>query len=68
MLDEKYKIDITYIDFEKTFDSLTHEKLLFKLSKVGIGGNLPMWFSNFLTRRFLIVNVGNVRPAYTTVT
>ena len=29
-----------YIDLEKAFDSLTREKLLFMLSKVGIGGNL----------------------------
>ena len=40
MLDKKSKLDIMYNDFEKAFDSLTQEKLLFMLSKVTIGGNL----------------------------
>ena len=68
MLDEKSaKIDIMYIDLEKAFDSLTHEKLLFMLSTVGIGGNLLTWFSNFLTGRFFNVKVGNVRSDYASV-
>ena len=67
MLDKKLKIDIRYIDLQKAFDSLTYEKLLFILSKVGIGGNLRTWFSNFLTGHFFNVKVGNVRFEYTTV-
>ena len=67
MLDKKWKIYIMYIDLEKAFDSLTQEKFLFMLSKVGIGGNLLTWFSNFFTGRFFNVKVGNVRSEYTTV-
>ena len=37
------------------------------LSTVGIGGNLLIWFSNFLTGRFFNVKVGNVRSDYATV-
>ena len=56
-----------YIDLEKAFGSLTLEKLLFMLSKVGTGGNVLTWFSNFLTGRFFNAEVGNVRSEYTTV-
>ena len=56
-----------YIDLEKAFDSLTHEKLLFMFSKVGIGWILLTWFSNLLTERLFNAKVGNFRYAYTTV-
>jgi AraC-like DNA-binding protein len=35
----------------KAFDSVTHERLLLKLERYGIGGNLLLWFRNFLTNR-----------------
>ena len=66
-LHEKRKLDVLYIDLEKTFDSLSHEKLLYKLSKVGIGGNLYNWFSNFLTGRHFCVNVDGSKSATSTV-
>ena len=56
-----------YNDLERAFDSLTHEKLLFMLSKVRIGGNLLTWFSIFLTGRFLNVKPNNVGSEYSTV-
>ena len=37
------------------------------LFKVGIGGSLLTWFSNFLNVRFFNVKVGNVRSKYITV-
>ena len=61
MLDRNRKFYIMYIDLEKTFDSLTQEKLLFILSKVGIGRNLLTRFSNFLTGRCFNVKMGKVR-------
>ena len=67
MLDKNSKIYILYIDLEKACVSLTHEKLPFVLSKVGIGGNLLRWFSNFLTGRFFTVKISNVRFEFTTV-
>ena len=68
MLDTKSKIYTMYIDLEKAFDSLTHEKLLIMLSRVGIWENLLTWFSNFMTGRFFNVKVGNVRSEYTCTT
>ena len=41
MLDRKSKVVITYLDLEKAFDSVTHEKSLYMLSKVAFVGNRP---------------------------
>ena len=66
-LDEKHKLDIIYIDLEKAFDSVSHEKLLYKLSKVGIGGTLYRWFSSFLTGRRFCVKVDGFRSSIANV-
>ena len=33
------------------FDSVPHERLLLKLNRYGIDGELHLWFRNFLTNR-----------------
>ena len=66
-LDKHHKLDVMYIDLEKAFDSLSHEKLLYKLSKIGIGGNLHNWFSSFLIGRCFWVKVDGSRSASSTV-
>lgn len=43
--------DIAFLDFHKAFDSVPHERLLYKLKQHGIGGSLLGWFRNFLTNR-----------------
>lgn len=43
--------DVVFLDFCKAFDSVPHERLLYKLSQHGIGGALLEWFRNFLTNR-----------------
>ena len=53
-LSEHHKLDVMYIDLEKAFDPLSHEKLLYKMSKIGLGGNLHKWFSSFLIERIEI--------------
>ena len=44
---------VTYIDFAKAFDCVSHEKLMLKLSRpmYGINGNLLLWIKNFLQGR-----------------
>jgi len=39
------------LDFSKAFDSVPHERLLLKLSSLGINGELLFWVRSFLTNR-----------------
>ena len=43
--------DIAFLDFSKAFDSVSHERLLFKLERHGIDGSALQWFRNVLTGR-----------------
>ena len=36
----------------KAFDKVCHSKLLNKMSKLEIGGNVLKWFRSYLTNRF----------------
>jgi len=59
-LNNKRTIDIVgyiYIDFQKAFDSVSHQKLLTKLEGYGIFGDLLAWLKAFLSNRTQIVNV-----------
>ena len=58
-LNDQKPVDALYIDFEKAFDKVSHEKLLFKMSKLGIGGVVYEWLENFLCNRPQAVRVGN---------
>ena len=50
---------VAYVDFQRAFDSLSHNKLIHKLISYGISGNLLYWIQSFLTNRTQIVRVGN---------
>ena len=58
-LNNKHCVDSVYIDFSKAFDTVSHSKLLLKLSKYGISGCLLQWIASFLTNRTQKVRVGN---------
>ena len=49
--------DTVYLDFEKAFDSVPHERLLRNVSAYGIRGQLLSWIKNFLTERRQYVSV-----------
>ena len=50
-LDNGINTDITYLDFQKAFDSVPHYHLLGKIDNYGIRGNLLLWIKAFLTER-----------------
>lgn len=56
-LDKGFNVDIVYFDISKAFDSVDHNKLLLKLFKVGVGGNLLKWIENWLKNRDFVVKV-----------
>ena len=52
-------VHIGYIDFQRAFDSISHPKLILKLSSYGISGNLLFWIKAFLLNRTQSVRVGS---------
>ena len=55
----KRSVVIAYVDFQRAFDSITHSKLIHKLSAYGVGGNLLFWITAFLSQRTQSVRVGS---------
>merc|ERR1711874_727745 len=51
IIDEGDSIDVAYLDFRKAFDLVSHEHLIYKLSKYGIKGKILGWIKDFLKDR-----------------
>ena len=56
--------DVIYLDFAKAFDSVSHEKLIYKLQAYGICGDLLEWIKNFLFDRKQRVIIENSPSNY----
>ena len=67
ILDRKGAVDVVYLDFQKAFDRVPHQRLLRKLEAYGIGGDLLRWVSAFLTNRRQRVMVEGVCSNWTRV-
>ncbi|VDM05519.1 unnamed protein product [Schistocephalus solidus] len=50
-LEHKHAVIIAFLDFEKTFDTVPHERLLYKLERIKIRCNLLKGIENFLVGR-----------------
>ena len=50
-VDEYKAYDVIYLDFQKAFDTVPHQRLLEKLRAHGIRGNLLTWITNWLSNR-----------------
>ncbi len=50
-------IPYNYLDFQKAFDRVPHEELLYKLHALGISGALWRWFKEYLTSRWQMVSI-----------
>ena len=44
-LDQQKKVDMVILDFHKAFDAVPHQRLLYKLKKYGIDGQIFDWIS-----------------------
>lgn len=56
-LASKHNMDIIMLDYAKAFDKINHSILLFKLKKLGVGGQIGKWIGNFLLERTQRVSV-----------
>ena len=54
-------VDIIYLDFQKTFDEVPHQRLLLKLKAHGIGDSIIDWIEQWLIdrRQRVVVEVSN---------
>ena len=44
-------MDVVYLDFQKAFDKVLHQKVLLKLKAHGIGNAVINWIEKWLTHR-----------------
>ncbi len=44
-------LDVVYLDFQKAFDKVPHDKLMFKVKQHAIAGNVYNWIDNWLSNR-----------------
>ena len=49
--DETKAVDVIYLDFQKAFDKVPHQRLLIKLKTHGVTGNLLKWLEDWLSER-----------------
>ena len=66
-LDEGKEIRVIFFDISKAFDRVWHRGLLFKLKKMGIVGNLLLWFKDYLTNRKQRVVINGKESSWKTV-
>ena len=55
-IENQQAVDVLYLDFQKAFDSVPHQRLLHKLSCYGVRGKLLKWIDSFLTARRQYLN------------
>ena len=49
-VDDRSPVDVVYLDFQKAFDKVPHQRLLLKL-KAHDGNDVINWIENWLTHR-----------------
>ena len=50
-VDDRSPVDVVYLDFQKAFDKVPHQRLLFKLKAHGIGNDVITWIEKWLTHK-----------------
>ena len=66
-IDSDVPVDTVFLDFRKAFDSVPHKRLLLKLEKLGISGNVLKWIENFLSNRLQRVVINGQSSEWTDV-
>ena len=67
VIDRGIITDVIYLDFAKAFDSVPHNRFIYKLSRYSITGNLLHWISDFLSKRRQCVRVNSALSAWKSV-
>ena len=68
MLENGNSIDIVYLDFQKAFDTVPHQRLLGKMESYGLSAQVLNWVEGFLEGRRQRVSLGASRSPWNSVT
>ena len=68
LLDLGSPVDIIYLDFQKAFDKVPHERLQIKLQNHCIGGEVLKWIGNWLRNRKQRVVINSESSRWSNVT
>ena len=66
-IEEGDPVDVSYLDFQKAFDTVPHLRLLQKLHDLGIRGPILTWVKSFLTGRRQRVVLSGEQSRWTSV-
>ena len=66
-IDNGIPVDTLYLDLQKAFDFVPHKRLILKLERLGITGNLLRWIKNFFSERKLRVVLNGISSDWTDV-
>jgi len=55
LLEEGFGLDVIYLDYQKAFDTVPHQRSIWKLNSAGITGKLLTWLEDFLSERKMTV-------------
>ena len=50
-MDDGSPVDVIYLDFQKAFDKVPHQRLILKLKSHGMGNSIINWIEQWLTDR-----------------
>ena len=50
-VDDRSPVDLIYLDFQKAFDKVPHQRLILKLKSHGMGNSIVNWIEQWLTDR-----------------
>ena len=67
-LDKRKRTDVLLLDFAKAFDSVPHQRLLYKLHFYGIRNKTLYWIKSFLLGRSQRVQVNGAKSNWADVT
>ena len=66
-VDKGCGVDCVFLDYQKAFDTVPHQRLLTKLEACGVRGNIHGWIAAFLRNREQRVVVGGEMSSWTQV-
>ena len=65
--DQGIPVDQVFLDLQKAFDKVPHQRLLYKINKMGISGEVYGWIRSFLEDRHQRVGVNQAYSKWTNV-